>query len=521
MSVYCLTVWRIASPFFLIFSASFVLLSKAFFLTLMIVVFCVFRFSSDYLSILEDYNRFLFILFRFVVRIVVLIFHRSLFLLFLGWDGLGVTSYVLVFYYLNWSSLNGAIVTLLTNRLGDVCLFLFFCWSWYSFGLGLSFPLLIFIVGCFTKRAQFPFRRWLPLAIRAPTPVSSLVHSRTLVTAGVYLLFSYFYFLSSSVLLWVLLMVGIITSFLSGLLALVEKDMKKIVALRTLSQLGFLVLTLGLGAPSLTLIHLLTHAFFKSCLFIQIGIFIHLSRSLQDGRSYSRGLQLSYSSSTILSVCLFRLCGILFTRGFVRKDLILQSLGISGFSCLIWLLLSFSIVFTYLYSFRLYTILNSSSTVSNSTRRETLYLRLCSLLVLFFGVLGGWTILIRLESFPILIRFWGKVLPFSCLFVGVILLFVGVLFSLEFSIYKIGGLDLAVSETQITSIRGTTLLEKIVEGSGFIVFQFNSSYFTYITLLFKGFRRVWLFSFLIILLMFYFNGVRSILSFQVRGFEII
>jgi len=315
-------------------------------------------------------------------------------------------------------------------------------------------------------------------------------------------LFSYFYFLSSSVLLWILLIIGIITSFLSGLLALVEKDMKKIVALRTLSQLGFLVLTLGLGAPSLTLIHLLTHAFFKSCLFIQIGIFIHLSRSLQDGRSYSSGLQLSYSSSTILSVCLFSLCGILFTSGFVRKDLILQSLGIRGFSCLIWILLSFSIVFTYLYSFRLYTILNSSSSVSNSVRRETLYLSLCSLIVLVFGVLGGWTILISLERFPILMRFWGKVLPFSCLLVGVILLFVGVLFSLEFSIYKIGGLDSAVSETQIASVGRITLLEKMVERRGFIVFQFNSSYFTYITLLFKGFRRVWLFSFLIILLLF-------------------
>ena len=160
--------------------------------------------------------------------------------------------------------------------------------------------------------------------MRAPTPVSSLVHSRTLVTAGVYLLFVYFLLLSSPLLLWLLFSFGLLTCLLSGLIALVEVDLKKVVALSTLSQLGFLVMSLGFGAPSLSLLHLLTHAFFKSCLFVQVGLVIHLSFSFQDGRSFLSCLQLSRCSRTIVSVCLFRLCGVLFSGGFVRKDVVLQ-----------------------------------------------------------------------------------------------------------------------------------------------------------------------------------------------------
>jgi len=227
------------------------------------------------------------------------------------------------------------------------------------------------------------------MAIRAPTPVSSLVHSSTLVTAGVYLLFSYYFILTSSVLLWILFSFGLITRFFSGLLALVEKDLKKIVALSTLSQLGFLVMTLGLGVPSLTLLHLLTHAFFKSCLFIQIGIFIHLSSSLQDGRSYMSTIQLSQGSGTIISVCLFRLCGLLFTRGFVRKDLVIQSFGAGATSLLFWFTVCLSIVFTYVYSLRLFFMLNAGSGLAQSSLSNSFFSLFYSIPLLTLGVTGG------------------------------------------------------------------------------------------------------------------------------------
>lgn len=467
----------------------------------MVIVLCILVFCADYLTTTRDYLRFVIILLSFVLRMVILITHSSLFMLFLGWDGLGVTSYVLVQYYFNWSSLNGSITTLLTNRLGDVCLFWFFCWSWYT-QVNLSVPVLIFIVGCFTKSAQFPFRSWLPIAIRAPTPVSSLVHSSTLVTAGVYLLFSYYFILTSSTLLWILFSFGLITRFFSGLLALIEKDLKKIVALSTLSQLGFLVITLGLGVPSLTLLHLLTHAFFKSCLFIQIGIFIHLSSSLQDGRSYVSTTQLSRGSGTIISVCLFSLCGLLFTRGFVRKDLVIQAFGIGSTSLLFWSAVCTSIVFTYLYSFRLFFMLNAGSRLTQSSSSNSFFSLFYSGPLLTLGVIGGWILMFNTERYPILLRFWGKVIPFGLLLVGVGVLFVWSSYTLESNIFKIGGADLAVSELQLFGRSVSTFFEKSVESFRIKGYKFSSSSIAYSTFFFSGFSRVWLFGLIVLLVLF-------------------
>jgi len=164
----------------------------------------------------------------------------------------------------------------------------------------------------------------------APTPISSLVHSRTLVTAGVFLIFKYYFLFSSFAFLILLLVFGLLTSGFSSFLAFMEVDIKKVIALRTLSQMGFLIFTLGLGLPTLSFLHLLTHAIFKSCLFIQAGLFIHYSFSLQDGRGYSVVGLTTISNKVIFRICLIRICGVLFRRGFVRKDIILASLNFSS-----------------------------------------------------------------------------------------------------------------------------------------------------------------------------------------------
>lgn len=217
---------------------------------------------------------------------------------------------------------------------------------------------------------------------------------------------------------------GLLTCLISGLLALVEVDLKKVVALRTLSQMGFLVITLGFGAPSLSLLHLFTHAFFKSCLFIQVGLVIHLSFSFQDGRSFLRCLQLSRCSSAIVSVCLFSLCGLLFSGGFVRKDVVLQVFEVGVVAWVYWFLMFSSIVFTYLYSLRLWLVLNSSSLLASFSLFGSLYSFLYSFPLLVLGVGGGWVVLWRSESFPVMLRFWRKILPLSTLSLGLILFFV-------------------------------------------------------------------------------------------------
>jgi NADH-ubiquinone oxidoreductase chain 5 len=143
-------------------------------------------------------------------------------------------------------------------------------------------PQMFMLVGGCTKRAQVPFVGWLPLAIRAPTPVSSLVHRSTLVTAGVYLILRYFALLRR-VSLCFLFSLGLTTRLIAGAGAVVESDTKKVVALSTLSQLGLLTLALGASLPILRFCHLIAHAFLKSCLFLQVGVDIHGGFSTQSG----------------------------------------------------------------------------------------------------------------------------------------------------------------------------------------------------------------------------------------------
>lgn len=212
---------------------------------------------------------------------------------------------------------------------------------------------LFLVLTAFTKSAQFPFRGWLPKAIRAPTPVSSLVHSRTLVTAGLLLMFNFLIFLMRSFLSLLVFFVGLLTIFFSSVTAVVEEDLKKVVALSTLSQIGFSMTTLGMGVGFISLLHLLSHALFKRCLFIQVGYIIHCSFGQQDGRSYGFLLNIPLFVQVQLLVTLFCLCGLFFTRGLVRKDLILEFYFSNSSYLFLVLFFFLSVYLTFFYRYRL------------------------------------------------------------------------------------------------------------------------------------------------------------------------
>lgn len=180
------------------------------------------------------------------------------------------------------------------------------------------------MIAAITKRAQIPFSSWLPAAMAAPTPVSALVHSSTLVTAGVYLLIRFRPIFSNYMLNRNLLLLSVLTMFISGLGAIFEYDLKKIIALSTLSQLGLIIRTLCLGIPEFAFFHLLTHALFKSLLFICAGYVIHGMKDCQDIRfigaiTIQRPVLVSY-----FNVANLALCGMPFLAGFYSKDLILE-----------------------------------------------------------------------------------------------------------------------------------------------------------------------------------------------------
>ena len=282
----------------------------------------VFLWSYYYMDTEKHYGRFLSIVIRFVLSMVILIFMGSLFGAMIGWDGLGVTSFLLVVYYKNRKSLGSGIITALTNRLGD-CFFLVILGVAALERVHPNFSYLLvclILLTSITKRAQIPFSSWLPSAMAAPTPVRALVHSSTLVTAGVYFLIRF----NTARFEW-LLALGRATILIAGLCACVEIDIKKIVALSTLSQLGVMIVALAAQQKDFCFFHLITHAMFKALLFICVGVGIHTIFGSQDFRSFAGARRVLVWPSSLLLISNLALLGFPFMSGFYRKDLVLES----------------------------------------------------------------------------------------------------------------------------------------------------------------------------------------------------
>nr|UBU96223.1 NADH dehydrogenase subunit 5 [Epicauta hirticornis] len=322
-------------------------------------------YSNDYMHGDLNINRFILLVVMFVLSMMLLIISPNLISILLGWDGLGLVSYCLVIYYQNVKSFNAGMITALTNRIGDVALLMSIAWmlnygSWnYIFFLeemkGDSYMVLIsvlVILAAMTKSAQIPFSSWLPAAMAAPTPVSSLVHSSTLVTAGVYLLIRFNYSLSDNMMM-VLLFISSMTMFMSGLGANFEFDLKKIIALSTLSQLGLMMMILSLGGYKLAFFHLLTHALFKALLFMCAGNVIHGMVNCQDIRFMGGLVTAMPLTCTFMNICNLSLCGIPFLSGFYSKDLVAESLSMGWVGPYIYIVFYISIGLTVSYSFRL------------------------------------------------------------------------------------------------------------------------------------------------------------------------
>lgn len=316
-----------------------------------------------YIEIEVCFKRFIYLVILFIISIVLIILRPNRVRILFGWDGLGLTSYLLIIYYQNFRSFNSGIVTVLCNRIGDIGVLMFIRlimmkgrWNFWIINKerGGYLILLILILAGVTKRAQIPFSVWLPIAIAAPTPVSSLVHSSTLVTAGVYLLIRFNEFL---VRIWelsiVLFFFSVLTIFISGLIANFENDLKKIIALSTLSQLGIMIIILRLGFKYIALYHLLVHAIFKSILFICAGIIIHYIMNSQDIRTYGNLKDKIPFVLIIFYIGRLALCGIPFISGFYSKDRIMDLILIYEINIFILIIVLLSLVFTVSYTVRL------------------------------------------------------------------------------------------------------------------------------------------------------------------------
>ena len=381
-------------------------------------------FSSSYMTSEKFFPRFIFLVFMFILSIFLLILSPNLISLLLGWDGLGVTSYLLVIFYQSNKSYNAGILTALTNRLGDVGLLisislLVYMGSWTYIYINITsgaisqmLVYLIIISAC-TKRAQIPFSSWLPAAIAAPTPVSALVHSSTLVTAGVYLLIRINIIIIEINIRKFLRLLGILTIIIAGLTAIVEIDIKKVIALSTLSQLGIMMIILGISNPVLSFFHLISHAFFKAMLFICAGLIIHSIKDYQDIRKIGFNYLNMNLSVSIIIVANIRLCGLPFLRGFYSKDLIIEIVIIKGKNFFLLFMLILGTRLTVIYSCRLNFLISlnfikieSFYQINESSKLMVLGIVFLLPLSIIGGLIISWN-LIRVNKI-ILLPLWIK-----------------------------------------------------------------------------------------------------------------
>nr|ATI25224.1 NADH dehydrogenase subunit 5 [Nepsalus jezoensis]URT60601.1 NADH dehydrogenase subunit 5 [Nepsalus decorillus]URT60614.1 NADH dehydrogenase subunit 5 [Nepsalus decorillus]URT60627.1 NADH dehydrogenase subunit 5 [Nepsalus decorillus] len=365
----------------------------------------VIYYSDDYMSGDENLLRFIILVLMFVLSMMFLIISPNLISILLGWDGLGLVSYCLVIYYQNVKSYNAGMITALTNRVGDVALLLSIAWmlnygSWnYIYYLEVmsdDYQMVIIswlvVLAAMTKSAQIPFSSWLPAAMAAPTPVSALVHSSTLVTAGVYLLIRFNILFMNTFLSKLLLLLSVLTMFMAGLGANYEFDLKKIIALSTLSQLGLMMSILSLGYSNLAFFHLLTHALFKALLFMCAGSVIHSVNNIQDIRFMGGLINMLPLTCTCFNISNLALCGMPFLAGFYSKDLILEIVSMSGINYLIYLLYFLSTGLTVCYSFRLtyYSLTGVFNFSSISSISDSYWIMLKGMLgLLFLAIMGG------------------------------------------------------------------------------------------------------------------------------------
>jgi NADH-ubiquinone oxidoreductase chain 5 len=372
-------------------------------------------FSTDYMSEDPHNQRFFSYLSLFTFFMLLLVSGSNYFVMFVGWEGIGLVSYLLInFWYTRIQANKAAILALTMNRVGDMGLSIGFFAMLVLFGsldyatifnlvpfmneTAITIIILLLLSGALAKSAQIPLHSWLPGSMEGPTPVSALIHAATLVTAGLYLLIRSSPILEySSTALLIITLIGSTTAFFAATCGLVQNDLKRIIAFSTISQLGYMVMAVGLSQYNVALMHVVNHAFFKALLFLGAGAVIHSFADQQDIRRMG-GLQ--NFLPFVYSVMLIGTLSLLATpwlTGFYSKDLIIElAYGQYSFNgTYAYILGSITAGLTAFYSFRLISLVflsipNGSRIVYLNSHETNLLVIIPLFILALFSILFGY-----------------------------------------------------------------------------------------------------------------------------------
>ncbi|MBI3804618.1 MAG: NADH-quinone oxidoreductase subunit L [Nitrospirae bacterium] len=402
-------------------------------LTMILIVTCVgfliHLYAADSMRGEEGYSRFFAYMNLFVAAMGVLVLADNFLLLYLGWEGVGLCSYLLIgFRYTNSENGRAARKAFIVTRVGDTALAIGLFFLFTQLGTldiaaamqhavaewPIGSPLAItaaalILVGAIGKSAQLPLQVWLPDAMAGPTPTSALIHAATMVTAGVYLIArTASFFILAPPVQTVVAVIGAATLLIAGFSALVQTDLKRVLAYSTISQIGYMFLALGVGAWSAAIFHLMTHAFFKALLFLSAGVVIHAMEGEQNlfrMGGLRRIVPLAFWGFLIGGASMAGLP--LITAGFYSKGEILWGTWIGG-GPVLWAAGVIGVVLTTLYTFRLFFLVFFGRTEAEAAPRPGFLIRIPLVVLSLLSIFGGF---INLPSRPRLSRFLHAALP--------------------------------------------------------------------------------------------------------------
>lgn len=407
--------WVDSESLNVLWSFNFDSLTVSMLIPVLIVSSLVHVYSIGYMSHDPHNQRFFSYLSLFTFMMIILVTANNFLLMFVGWEGVGVCSYLLVsFWFTRIAANQSSLAAFLTNRVGDCLLTIgmfAILWSFGNIDYSTVFSLapymnenivtiiaICLLIGAMAKSSQVGLHIWLPMAMEGPTPVSALIHAATMVTAGVYLLIRTSPLIEySSTALLICLWIGAITTVFSSLIGLFQQDIKKVIAYSTMSQLGMMVIAIGLSSYNIALFHLVNHAFYKGLLFLGAGSVIHAVADNQDFRKYGALKQFLPLTYSVILIASLSLVAFPFMTGFFSKDFILESAygqySLSG--TVVYFIATIAAMFTTLYSIKvlyLTFITNPNGPLTNykQAHEGDIYMNIPLIILAIFSIFFGY-----------------------------------------------------------------------------------------------------------------------------------